>query len=69
MHVWQWPAISLLWIISSYFNTTHVNRQSKLIDKLDTERKELIGQTIKLEGKLWEAEMKSAKLLDKLEQK
>ena len=69
MHVWQWPAITLLWIISSYFNVANSNRQSKLIEQLDKERTELIGQNIKLEGKLWEAEMKSAKLSDKLGQK
>ena len=65
MHVWQWPAITLLWIISSYFNVANSNRQSKLIEKLDADRNELIGKNIKLEGKLWEAEMKIAKQLDK----
>lgn len=68
-HIWQWPAVALIWILSSYINTANSNRQSKLIDKLDADRNELIGKNIKLEGKLWEAELKSAKLLDKLGQK
>ena len=61
----QWPIVALIWIVSSYINVAYSRRQSKLIDQLDKERTELIGANIKLEGKLWESEMKMAKQLDK----
>ena len=62
-HIWQWPVVALIWILSSYINTANSNRQSKLIEKLDAERNELIGKNIKQEGKLWEAELLLAKAL------
>ena len=62
-HIWQWPVVALIWITVSYVNAWHGHRQTKLIEQLDKERTELIGANIKLEGKLWEAEMKIAKQL------
>jgi hypothetical protein len=60
---WLWPVVALIWITGSYVNAWHGHRQTKLIEQLDKERTELIGENIKLEGKLWEAEMKIAKQL------
>ena len=65
MHVWQWPAIVLLWILSSYINAARAYQLSKQIEQLDKERKELLGQNIKQEGKLWEAELKLAQATKK----
>ena len=59
--VWQWPMIALIWILSSYINVYFNHKQSRIIEKLDKERWELIEQNIKLESRAWEAEMKLAK--------
>ena len=59
--VWQWPAIALLWIITSYFNAAYASNLKRTIEQLDKERVEIIEQNIKLEGRAWEAEMKLAK--------
>jgi preprotein translocase subunit SecY len=64
-----WPCIALIWIAVSFINAARAHQLSKEIEKIDSDRKELISNNIKLEGRLWDAEMKSAKLLDKLEQK
>jgi len=57
-HYSIWPGIALLWIIASYFNAAYANNLKKQIEKLDSERKELIDNNIKLEGQLWDCEMK-----------
>jgi hypothetical protein len=64
-----WPAIALLWIISSYFNTAYAHNLKNGIEQLDKERVEMIEQNIKLEGRLWEAEMKLAKANDQMNKK
>ena len=58
--VWQWPAIALLWIVSSYINAYFNNKQSRLIDKLDKERNELIEKLHESELRRWETEIRLA---------
>ena len=60
-HIWQWPGIALMWIITSYFNAAYVSSLKKTIEQLDKERADLIDQNIKMETRAWNAEMKLAK--------
>jgi hypothetical protein len=64
-HVWQWPMVALLWIITSYFNASYAGNLKKTIEQLDKERAELIDRNIKMETRVWEAEMKLTKALKK----
>ena len=64
-HVWQWPAIALLWLINSYINAWSAHRNSAEVQRLHKDLMYNIEQLSKQELKTWEAEMKLAKQLDR----
>lgn len=61
MSAWQWPVVSMVWILASYVSTHSNYKQRQLIDELDKERTHLIEQNIKLEGRVWQTELELAK--------
>lgn len=63
--IWQWPAIALLWVISSYINAWSAHRSNTEVQRLHIDLMYNIEQLSKQELKTWEAEMKLAKQLDK----
>ena len=63
--VWQWPAIALLWIITSYINVQSAHRSNAEVERLHQKLMESIEHLSKQELKTWEAEMKLAKHVTK----
>ena len=59
-NIWQWPVISLLWLISSWFSTLTYRRYQKLSDELDMERRNLVDKLHKADTRAWDAEMNLA---------
>ena len=64
-HIWQWPAIALLWIVNSYIHAWSAHRSNAEVERLHKDLMYNIEQLSKQELKTWEAEMKLAKQLDK----
>ena len=58
--VWQWPGIALLWVLSSYINASFTHKQTRLVEKLDKERNELIEKLHESELRRWETEIRLA---------
>jgi hypothetical protein len=56
-----WAGIALLWIVTSFINASRAHILTKQIEQMDTDRNELISHNIKLEGQVWDAEMKLVK--------
>jgi hypothetical protein len=67
--VWQWPAIALLWIITSYINTRSAYRANQETERLHKDLLYNIEQLAKADMRTWEAEMKLAKLKDQTNKK
>jgi uncharacterized membrane protein len=59
--VWQWPAIALLWIITSYMNAWSAHRANREVDTLFKDKLDMIEELSKADTRAWEAEMKLAK--------
>ena len=68
-HVWQWPAIALLWIITSYINTRSAYRANQETERLHKDLLYSIEQLAKADMRTWEAEMKLAKANDQMNKK
>lgn len=64
-HIWQWPAIALLWLVSSYISSLSAYRNREEVHRLHNDLLYNIEQLSKQELKTWEAEIKLAKQLDK----
>lgn len=60
-HVWQWPAIALLWIITSYINVWSAHRLHNENQRIHKELINSIEQLAKADTRAWEAEWKLAK--------
>ena len=68
-YVWQWPAIALLWIISSYINAWSAYRANQEKHILTKEKLDMIEELSKADLRTWEVEMKLAKANDQRNKK
>jgi uncharacterized membrane protein len=59
--IWQWPAIALLWVISSYINAWSAHRANRDVETLYKEKLDMIEELTKSDMRAWEAEWKLAK--------
>ena len=56
--VWQWPAIALLWITTSYINAWSAYRANREVDTLFKDKLDLIEELTKSDMRAWSAEAK-----------
>ena len=61
----MWAGIALLWIVTSFINAARAHSLLNQIEHSDKDRTRLIIEKVKLEGKVWDAEMKLAQATKK----
>jgi hypothetical protein len=66
-HVWQWPAVALVWVASSYMHAWSAYKANKEIERIHKDLMHSIDQLSKADLRAWTAEMRLDKANGKID--